>query len=308
MSPRTAALKKLRLVFAAVLVLAVLCVSSVPNGGFAVWNRVFSFFGLGGFSSCADGWPASVHVIDVGKADSILIECGVHHMLVDGGTPDRGEDVVRYLRQRGISDLDEVINTHPDEDHVGGLKYVLQAFPVKRYFAPKLPSALVPKDSAYLGTMSALKEKNIMPEAPVPGENFLLGGMTVEVLGPVATGGSTNDNSSILMLRYGNIRFLLMGDAEKEEELSLISSGKDLSADVLKVGHHGSSTSTSQELLQAVKPSYAAISVGYDLNRLPKQDVLERLFQAGVKTYRTDVNGTVIFLTDGKNISVRTER
>jgi beta-lactamase superfamily II metal-dependent hydrolase len=99
-----------------------------------------------------------------------------------------------------------------------------------------------------------------------------------------------------------------MGDAEKEEEQSLISAGTDLSADVIKVGHHGSSTSTTAEFLNAVRPRYAAISVGYDRNKLPKQDVLERLYNAGIKTYRTDVSGTIIFLTDGKTISVKTEK
>lgn len=289
----------------AALVLVMLA-ASLPLSG--AWDRVFSFFGLGGFSAEADGWPVSVHVLDVGKADSILVQCEGRSMLVDGGTADRGESVVRYLRRRGVASLEEVVNTHPDEDHVGGLNYVLQSFPVGRFFAPGLPPELVPTDSAYLAVLRELDEKGLSSEAPSPGQEFSLGDLEIRVLGPVVPGDSTNDNSIVLLLTYKNVKFLLTGDAEKEEEQSLLSSGEDLSADVLKVGHHGSSTSTTAEFLDAVRPKYAVISVGDDRNHLPKQDVLLRLYDAGAETYRTDVDGTVIFLTDGDRIDVKTEK
>ncbi|QNK41089.1 ComEC/Rec2 family competence protein [Caproicibacter fermentans] len=292
----------------ACLLLGVLAASAVPFGASSLWPGVLSFFGLSDFSSCADGWPASVHVLDVGKADSILIECGGKSMLVDGGTPERGEDVVRYLKQRGTSSLEYVVNTHPDEDHIGGLKYILKSFPVKHFFDSKVKPDLIPQDSAYRDTMDALKRKGMAQENLNAGDKFSLGEMDIRVLGPVTPGESTNNSSVVLLLRYQNIRFLLTGDMEKEEEESLLNAGEALSANVLKVGHHGSSTSTTPEFLQAVHPSYAAISVGYDRNKLPKNDVLERLYRSGIKTYRTDVNGTILFLTDGKTISVKTEK
>ena len=281
---------------------------AVPDGASPVWNRAFSAFGLGGFPAQADGWPVAVHVLDVGKADSILIECGDHRMLVDGGTADRGKSVVSYLKRRGVTELEAIVNTHPDEDHVGGLQYVLKSFPAGRYYAPSLPAELIPKDPAYLGTMKALSEAGLSVRSPSPGQEFSLGGLSVRVLGPVVPGGSTNSNSIVLLLRYKSVRFLLMGDAEKDEEQSLLDAGAGLSADVLKVGHHGSGTSTSGALLKAVDPEYAAISVGHDSSNLPKREVLERLYRAGIKTYRTDVSGTVLFLTDGKTVEVRTEK
>lgn len=294
---------------AAILVIGILALSALPFGASSVWNRVLSLFGIGSFSSCADRWPVSVHVLDVGKADSILIECEGHRMLVDGGTPDMGKNaVVRYLAQRGTSKLEYVVNTHPDEDHVGGLKYVVERFPVEHYLETEVRPDLLPEDSAYLDTMEALRQKGISEEMEKAGDEFPLGGMEVRVLGPVVPGDSTNNSSLVLLLRYRGVRILLMGDAEKEEEQSLIDAGADLSADILKVGHHGSSTSTTAGFLNAVRPEYAAISVGYDRNKLPRQDVLERLYRAGIKTYRTDVSGTVIFLTDGKTISVKTEK
>lgn len=286
--------------------LCVLLAAGLPVSN--AWTRVFSFFGLGGFSAAADGWPVSVHVLDVGKADSILIQCEGHSMLVDGGTADRGKSVVRYLKRRGVASLEEVVNTHPDEDHVGGLNYVLDSFPVGRYLAPELPPELVPTDSAYRSVLRKLEEKGLSSEAPRPGQEFALGELNVRVLGPVTPGDSTNNNSIILLLTYKDVKFLLTGDAEKEEEQSLLSSGEDLSADVLKVGHHGSSTSTTAGFLSAVHPKYAAISVGDDRNHLPKQDVLLRLYDAGVETYRTDIDGTVIFLTDGSRIDRKTEK
>ena len=305
---RTFLKQKFLRITATVLLLGIAAASSVPFGAAALWSRTLSFFGLGGFSSCADSWPVSVHVLDVGKADSILIECDGCRMLVDGGTPDDGKSVVRYLERRGTDRLEYIVNTHPDEDHVGGLKYVLERFPVGRYFETRVSPELVPKDSAYLDTMDALRKKGLSAETPAAGDEFTLGNLEIRVLGPVIPGDSTNNSSLILLLRYRGVRFLLMGDAEKDEEQSLISAGTDLSADILKVGHHGSSTSTTAEFLNAVRPKYAAISVGYDQSKLPRRDVLERLSLAGIKTYRTDVSGTVVFLTDGKTISIRTEK
>ncbi len=294
-------------VFAA-LVLLGLAVRLLPTPAETVWHRVYGFFGLGDFSDCADSSPFSVHVLDVGKADSILLESGNSFLLVDGGTPDRGEEVISYLKRRGVSKLEYVVNTHPDEDHIGGLKYVIDDFPVGHYFAPNIPAALVPTDKAYRDTQLALAQKGLHAETPKPGTEFAVGQMKIRVLGPLRAGDSTNNNSIVQRVACGNVHFLLMGDAEKEEEHDLLASGEDLSADVLKIGHHGSRTATSQEFLNAVRPKYAAISTAWDRNKLPNSDVLNRLFDAGTKIYRTDVSGTLIFLTDGTKLSVVTQK
>ena len=285
-----------------------LVVSLLPFGAAASWHRIFSFFGLSDFSAAADSSPMSLHVLEVGKADSILIECGGKAMLVDGGTVDCGEPVAEYLDRRGVKELEYMVNTHPDEDHIGGLAYLIRRYPVKKYFAPDIPKNLIPSSEEYLAAQKALNDKQIATVVPRPGETFSLGGMKIEVLAPVRQGGSTNNNSIVLKLTYGKTRFLLMGDAEKEEESDLIAGGEDLSADVLKVGHHGSSTSTTDALLNAVKPKWAAISVADDSNGLPKREVLKRLLSAGASVYRTDVSGTLIFMSDGQNIKLAAER
>lgn len=301
-------LRKLGLTALLVLVLLSCALAFLlPGGAGANWKRVFQFFGLGRFSDCADGSPLAVHILDVGKADSIFIECNGHYMLVDGGTADRGRQVSNYLKSRGVQSLDCVVNTHPDSDHIGGLKDVLERFRVSRYLSPSLPPALIPKSTEYIGVQAAIRSTNLKEEHPAAGSSFLVGQMRVSVLGPVTAGTSTNNNSIVLRLSFGKTSFLLMGDAEKEEELSLLASGEDLSATVLKIGHHGSDTSSTEAFLQAVKPKYAAISVGDDSNNLPKVAVSKRLSDDGIAVFRTDLNKTVVFLSDGKSVSVKTE-
>ncbi len=285
-----------------------LTVFFLPGGAEANWHRIFRFCGLGNFSDCADSASFSLHVLNVGKADSILVECSHHCLLVDGGKSESGGDVVSYLRNRKITTLDYMVNTHPDDDHIGGLKTVAEDFKVKHYFCPWLPQKLIPKTPAYLGTQLALRSKKIAEIHPRAGDSFPLGRAFVLVLGPLQPGDSTNNNSIILKITYGSTSFLLTGDAEKPEEQTLLDSGRNLKADVLKVGHHGSSTSTSLDFLRAVQPKYAAISVGSDSNNLPKAEVSKRLSDAGTTVYRTDINGTILFLSDGKHITVHTEK
>lgn len=282
--------------------------SFLPYGAAASWHKIFSFFGLTDFSAAADSSLFSVHVIDVGKADSIFVECGGKTMLVDGGTADRGEPVAEYLNRRGVKRLDYVVNTHPDDDHIGGLAAILEQYPVGQYFASELPPTLIPTGKAYRDVQEELAQKQLSATVPKPGSSFLLGNARVRILAPVKTGESSNNNSLVLRITFGDTSFLFMGDAEKEEESDLLQSNAELSADVLKVGHHGSNTSTTEALLNAVKPKYAVISVADDASGLPKRDTLKRLDAAGTTVYRTDISGTVLFLSDGKKITVVTEK
>ncbi len=285
---------------------AVVCI--LPYGAAASWHRIFAFFGLNDIPAAAEQSPMSVHVLEVGKADSIFIACNGKYMLVDGGTADRGETVTQYLNRRGVTKLDYVVNTHPDEDHIGGLAQVIARYPIGQYFASVLPQSLIPSSDEYIAVQQALSQKNLKTSVPKCGDTFFLGDLKIQVLAPVHSGDSTNNNSIVLRLTYGETTFLLMGDAEKEEESDLLATGTDLSANVLKVGHHGSNTSTTAAFLNAVHPNYAAISVADDSNHLPKNEILKRLNDAGAQIYRTDISGTLIFLSDGKTVSVYTGR
>ena len=301
--------KTLILAALAALVLISSAIAFLPSGAVNAWHQIFSYFGLNEFSDASNPYPMSMHVLDVGKADSILIASDGHYMLVDGGTADCGDKVSKYLSRKGVKTLDLVVNTHPDKDHIGGLNTVIKNFHINMFLAPNIPETIVPNSSEYRNVQKSLLKKHLAVTNPVCGETRTLGKLKVEVLAPIKQRDSTNNNSIVLRLTYGSTTFLLMGDAEKDEEADLLASGAKITADVLKVGHHGSSTSTTQALLNAVKPSFAAVSVGRDSGKLlPKTSVLKRIQSAGAKIFRTDVNGTLIFMSNGQKITVQTER
>lgn len=287
-----------------VLVLVCACVPASANS----WHKLGRLCGLNDFSDAADDAPFSLHVLEVGKADSLLLECGGEAMLVDGSTADRGEEVVRYLRRRGRDSLQYVVNTHPDADHIGGLAGVLEGFSVGTYFCPKLPDSLLPDTEEFRAVKNALAQKGMEPVYPADGQSFLLGEASVAIYQPEIEVKNLNNSSLILYVTYKDTSFLLMGDAEQEEEEALLVQNRNMKADVLKVGHHGSETSTGKALLDAVTPRFAAISVANDQNNLPRVKVLRRLQAAGIEICRTDVSGTLLFLSDGKEVRLLTER
>lgn len=292
------------MILLAVLVLVCAC---IPASAVS-WHRLGRFFSLNDFSDAADDVPFSLHVLEVGKADSLLLECGGEAMLVDGGTADRGEEVIRYLRRRGWDSLRYVVNTHPDADHIGGLAGVLEDFSVETYFCSELPDSLLPDTEEFRAVKNALAQKEMEPVYAADGQSFSLGEASVTVFQPEVEAKNLNNISLVLYVSYKDTAFLLMGDAELEEEEALLARNRTLKADVLKVGHHGSETSTGKELLNAVSPQYAAVSVANDRNNLPRVKVLRRLQAAGIEVCRTDVSGTLLFLSDGKEVRLLTER
>lgn len=285
-------------------IIAALAVILWATGG---WNKAASFLGLEDFSLQANSYPFAMHVLDVGKADAILLECDGHFMLVDGGTIDQGVPVRQYLTRRGVQQLDYVVNTHPDKDHIGGLGTIMEHFPVNTFLTSFLPEEQKPNSTEYLSAITTAQQRHILQKTVSAGDDFSLGSAHVEVLGPITVADDTNNNSIVLRVTYGETVFLLTGDAEDKEEESLLRSGVDLCAHVLKVGHHGSNSSTTQEFLDAVSPQYAAISVGKDNNKLPKTKVLKRLEEAGTAIFRTDLNGVILFGSDGHTIQVHVQ-
>lgn len=241
-----------------------------------------------------------VHFIDVGQADCILLECDNAFALVDAGYPENGAQVVSYLQEQGVQRLNLVVGTHHHGDHIGGLPEVLKAFPADNIWSPEILFT-----NSYVSDFRNAAKKQgkelVMPEV---GQQYHLGGAVITVLGPLRMDyEDTNDTSIVLMVEYGNTRFLLTGDMEREAELELVNSGADLKADVLKVGHHGSYSSTSYLFLRTVAPTYAVISVGR-ANEYghPHDDPMSRLRDADVTIFRTDKMYTVLAVSDGENI------
>lgn len=247
-----------------------------------------------------------VHFIDVGQADAILVQNGESALLVDAGNNDDGQLVVNYLKQRGISKLDVVLGTHPHEDHIGGLDNVLLSLPVDKVYLPKVSHTT----ETYGDVLRALQKKGLKATGASGGQQFQLGQAKVELLAPNSPKYEELNNYSIVCkITYGETSFLLTGDAEELSEEEMLNEGYNLRADVLKVGHHGSHSSTSEKFLQAVKPQFAVISVGQgnDYGH-PHREILHRLAKASLKVYRTDQGGTLVMTSDGKAIQVQTEK
>lgn len=254
-----------------------------------------------------------IYALDVGQGDSALIITPEgKSVLIDAGPPQAGDEVVAALRKRDIQSLDLAVATHPHADHIGGMRPVIENFEVKKF----LDSGQVYASKEYERMLRAINEKRIKFIEAKKGMKFGLdSGVELEVLNPqgddqwiteVRRGGSVeNANSVVLRLSYGNFSMLFTGDAETETEDLMMRSAAPLRAQVLKVGHHGSRYATSARFLEAVTPEAAVISCEAG-NRYghPAQQTLDRLQRAGVKIYRTDLNGEIAIVTDGNTFEI----
>lgn len=243
-----------------------------------------------------------VHFIDVGQGDSILVETEGAAMLIDAGQNNKGSTVVDYLKARNIDHLDYIIGTHPHSDHIGGLDTVLDSITATAVIMPDV----VHDTKTFEDVLTALERNNRKLKKPEIGTEYSLGQATFTIIAPnAATYEELNDYSIGIRLSYGNNSFVFTGDAGTLSEKEMLANVRDISADVLKLSHHGSVTAGSESFLDAVKPTYAVISVGKDNDYgHPHAEILERIKDRNIKLYRTDVQGTIIFTSDGNNITV----
>ena len=242
-----------------------------------------------------------VHYIDVGQADSIFVQQDQDTLLIDAGNNADDALVVAYLQKLGIRDIDFVIGTHPHEDHIGGLDTVIRTFAIGRIIMSNASST----SQTFEDVLTAIQNKGMKMTKAVPGTDYALGRASLIILGPAqATYNDLNAASVVCKVVFGETSFLFAGDAEITSENAMLSQGYDVQADVLKIGHHGSSSSTGDSFLQAISPLYAIISVGKDNTYgHPAGSTLTRLQAAGVKTYRTDLAGTIVTTSDGTTIA-----
>jgi competence protein ComEC len=246
-----------------------------------------------------------VHFIDVGQADSILIQNGDKSMLIDAGNNPDGDDVVNYIKGLGIKKLDVVVGTHAHEDHIGGMDTVIKSFDIGQIIMPKAGNIT----KTFEDVLTAISDKGLKITSPVPGTEIKLNSATVKIVAPKGSDyKDLNDSSVAIKLSFGQNSFMLMGDAEAVSEKEILAKGFDIKADLLKIGHHGSSSSTTQEFLNAVNPKYAVISVakGNDYEH-PHKPTMDKLKAKGIKVYRTDELGTIVATSDGKSITFNTK-
>lgn len=256
-------------------------------------------------SFTANGDMLVAHFIDVGQGDANFIELpNGETMLIDAGIQSSGDDIIEYIENLGYTDIDYVVSTHPHADHIGGMALVIEAFNVENIYMPKAVST----SKTYENLLETIQNRGLSIKTGRAGVEILnTDDLNIILLAPTKESyNNLNNYSIVLKITYGDVSFLYTGDAE-EESLEEITG--DLKADVLKVGHHGSNTSTTKSFLEKVKPEYAIISVGAKNSYgHPNSSTLELLEEYTNNIYRTDINGTVIIRSDGVNIEVEKER
>ena len=243
-----------------------------------------------------------IYFFDVGEGDAAAVLCDGHTMLIDGGNPSSSSILYSFLSQRQIQNLDYIVCTHPDADHCGGLAGALSY--AKTNMA--ICNVKEAEGEAFNNFLTYLAKQNTGITVPDPGDKYNLGSAEITVLGPLT---ESQNSSIILRIVYGNTAFVFTGDTEDREEEVLTSAWNGIGSNVLKVAHHGSSSSTTQKFLNAVAPEYAVISVGGNNNYgHPTEEVLQRLNAAGAKVLRTDIQGQIHCVSDGSKVSFDVEK
>jgi len=247
-----------------------------------------------------------VFFFDVGQGDCILLKTGNHNMLIDAGDGSQSKNILNYLAKYNVTNLDYLVATHPHADHIGSMSSVIKEMDnVNKVIMPDKTHTT----KTFEDLIDVIEEHDIPLTIPNSGDIFTLGDASIHVLAPnSATYNDINDYSIVLRVEFGDTSFLFTGDAEAKSEGEQLLNRLHLNADVLKVGHHGSKSSSTQKYLDAVSPNYAVISIGANNPyKHPHNEVITRLSTMGVAIYRTDTNGTIIFTSDGKQIVVSSE-
>ncbi|MCD8106483.1 MAG: MBL fold metallo-hydrolase [Oscillospiraceae bacterium] len=256
----------------------------------------------------SDGSYATVHFINVGQGDSeLIIADDGTTMLIDGGESEYGDTVVAYLSELGLTRLDYVVATHPHSDHIGGLRKVISSdIEIGEVIMPEIPDEYVPTTNSYEKLLDAIEEKGC-PLYYAESETIQFGSGTLTITVPDYSSDNMNNYSIVVRFDYGGSSFLFTGDIEKTIETQLVENGTNVDVDVLKVAHHGSSTSSSYTFLDAVTPEYCVIECGDNSYNHPNSDVVTRLEMYTENIYRTDVDGTVVFTVTSSGLSISTE-
>lgn len=257
---------------------------------------------------------AKIWYLDVGQADSMLLQLPNgnewEYVLIDAGTGQTEEALVSWLQEQGVTDITAVIATHPHEDHIGGMDAVLEAIPVESLYMPEVKESLTPTTRCYEQMLDAAEAQQVQAVKGQSGVTvYEEDGVKLELVGPEPQKeyDDLNEYSLVAKLTVGGESFLFTGDSSEQAEADMIEAGEDLKADVLKIGHHGSSTATTKAFLQAVNPQVAVISCGKDNSYgHPHEETMQRLQEKAMTIYRTDEDGTILATCDGTSIEWQT--
>lgn len=247
-----------------------------------------------------------VHYIDVGQGDSELLQVNGITILIDTGESDQAQNLISYLEKQGVTQIDYLFLTHPHTDHMGGAVKIMEHFPVKKVYLTNKTHTTV----SYRKLIETIQKKNIKRVQAKAGVSIsFTKNLKGEILAPSHTYDDINASSIVMKITYGNTSFLFTGDATIETENDILNAGYDVSSDVYKVAHHGSSTSNSSAFLKAINPSICVIEVGKNNSYgHPHKEVKDLLSKLNTKVYRTDLNGSIVISSNGKKLSVKTTK
>lgn len=281
------------------LIFDVLCLSGIIS-----WKKIFSFTGIVDSVKQQDS-NFVIYYLDAGQSDCSIVICDDEVLMIDSGTVNQVNNIRTNLFMLGINKIDYLLITHQHDDHMGGAEKILNYYLVSNIMMPKLSKDNAVNSMTYDNLINAISESKATPISVSYGDSFMLGSAVVEILSPMKQDDNINNMSVVTKITYRNTSFIFMGDSEKEIEKQLLRVGVDLSADVLKVSHHGSNTSSTDNFLSAVNPDYAIISSGWDNSfGHPNDNVLERFEKIGIIPYITSINGHITVTSDGNKVTV----
>lgn len=264
--------------------------------------KIFLLFLLAIYvNGCTKEKLFSVHIIDVGQGDSIFIQTlEDKRILIDAGDEEAEHTVYSYLKRKGVKKIDVLIATHPDTDHIGSMDYIIDKFKISHFYMPDAKT----DSEAFYNLLDSCRDKNLKIEYLTKGDVLKIdSSTTMKILSPSTITDKNNLNSIVSLLNYKGYEFLFTGDAEKENESEILSSCNLPDIEFLKAGHHGSSSSSTDEFIEKLKPEAVAISCGYNNDYgHPHRSVLDTFRENGSVVYRTDKNGSLVFYCDENGI------
>ena len=299
-------------VVSAIILIAIILVSVLPSldlpFNIPSWDDAYEKAGLKD-GVVTDDSPLSVHYIDVGQGDCILIKTKEGTMLIDSGERGNEDKILNHLKAQKIEKIDYLVATHPHSDHIGSISAVLEKLEVSNVILPKLSQINIPTTKTYENFLKAIKSSNAKAIPATTGDEYHLGDATFKVLSPSNQSENLNNMSVVIKLTYKNTSFLFTGDAEKDVEQELLNSKTDVTANVIKLGHHGSNTASTEEYQKAVRPQLAIITCGKDNSYgHPHKETINTLEKLKIKYKRADEFGTIVVGSDGESLTVHTER
>ncbi|MCH5190792.1 MAG: MBL fold metallo-hydrolase [Oscillospiraceae bacterium] len=308
--PKNKKLLKEKITVAVVIIIALIgcLVSLLENEGIINRGELLNDTGAVDSVKTSDS-EFTVYYLDAGQSDCSIIICNDQVMMIDAGTYDQVENIREALLSLNISTIDYMIITHQHDDHMGGAAAIIQNYDVKNIIMPRLSEVNMVTTYAYEELLTSISDRSVNAIAAEPGYHFNVGTADVDIFSPSEQDKNINNMSVVLKVVFGNTSFLFQGDAEKKIENALLKTDYDFTADVIKVGHHGSKTSSTAKYIQAVDPKAAIISCGADNSYgHPHSETLETLENADVDIYITSLIGDITAVSDGNKITITNEK